>query len=92
MEGLILEKSIFDIVSNRLAQSLQILFIELAAYDRGVELVTAALNLAQHLARHIVVIHVGLDLVEHGLVGFPVILESRVLHNDQVDDVQVGKH
>jgi hypothetical protein len=92
LEGFVFEQCLLKICSDGFLQTFQILLKQLTIHDAVVEFAAELLETSEHLARHVVVVHVGLDLCEHLVVLNPILGEGGVLVDDQVNNIQAGQH
>jgi hypothetical protein len=90
LESFVFEKCFLKIGSNGLLKTLQILFEQLTIHDAIVKFTAKLLEPSEHLASHVVIVHVGLDLCEHLVVLDPILGEGGVFINDQVNDIQAS--
>lgn len=95
LESFVFEKwilHIFHVLLDHVLQAVEVLLVQPAVHDSVVQSLHESLQPLDHLAGHIVGIHVALYLGKHDGVLLPVVLESRILIYYQVYDVKVGQH
>jgi len=95
LERFVFEKRVFHIfhvLFDHVLQAVKVLLVQLTMHDGVVQSLHKSLQLLDHLASHIVGIHVALYFGKHEVVLLPVVLESGILIYYQVHDVQVSQH
>ena len=95
LESFVFEKwifRIFHVLFDDILQTVKVLLVQLSMHDSVVQSLNKFLEPLDHLAGHIVGIHVALHFGKHDGVLLPVVLECGILIYYQVDDVQVCQH
>ena len=92
LEALVLEELIWlllEIFADGALHGIDNLLVNIASEDVTVHLFNELDKTAEHLFVNCIRVGVRLYFLKHLIVGLPVVLERRVVLNDQIDDVEV---